>query len=73
MFEEVNGMGMVLVSTLISCPDRSVVPDAVSLPSSLSEVEEEAEGITPFPREMSLAYPSSRSYLHQHQSDGVVS
>ncbi|XP_057252097.1 uncharacterized protein LOC130592044 [Beta vulgaris subsp. vulgaris] len=71
--EEVRGMGMVLVSTLISCPDPSAVPEALSLPSTPSQAEEEeAEGAIPLPWEVSLAYPSSRSYLDKYLSDGVV-
>lgn len=61
-----------LVSTLISCLDPSAVPDAVSLPSSPSHVEEQAEGIIPCPWEVSLAYHSSRSNLDRYLSDGVV-
>lgn len=57
------GMGMVMVSTLIRCPNPSAVSDAVYLPSSPSQVEEEAKGTVPFPWKVSLAYPSSRSYL----------
>lgn len=66
-------MGMILVSTLISCPDPSTVPEALSLPSTPSQAEEEeAEGTIPLPWEVSLAYPSSRSYLDRYLSDGVV-
>ena len=65
-------MGNMLVSTLISYPDPSTVLEAVSLPSSPLSVEEEAEGIVLFPWEVSLAYPSSRSYLDRYLSYGVV-
>ena len=65
-------MGIILVSTLISCPDPSVVADAVSHPSSPSQVEEEAKGIIPFPWEVSLASPSSSSFLDRYLSDGVA-
>lgn len=41
-------MGMVLLSTSISFPDPSVVPDVVSFPSSPLQVEEDAEGTVPF-------------------------
>ena len=61
-------MGMVLVSTLISCLDPSFVLDVISLPSSSSQVEEEAEGIVPFSRKVSLGYPSLRSYLDPYLS-----
>ena len=56
----------------ISCPDSSTVSEAVSLRSSPLQVKEEAEGTVPFPWEVSLAYPSSRSYLDRYLSDGVV-
>ena len=65
-------MGITLVSTLINCPDPSPVPDAVSFPIFPSQVEEEAEGIVPYPWEVSLAYPSSRRLLDRYLSDGVV-
>lgn len=60
------------MSTLLSCLNPSVVPDALSLLSSPSQVEEEDEGIIPYPLVVSLTYPSSRSFLHRYLSDGVV-
>ena len=56
-------MGITLVSTLISCSNPSAIPDAVLLPSPSSSVEEEDEGTIPFPWEVSVAFPSSKSYL----------
>lgn len=60
------------VLTVISCPKPSAVADTVSLSSPSSPVEEEAEGIIPYPWEVSLAFLSSMSYLGTCSSDGVV-
>lgn len=42
-------MGITLVSTIISGPDPSAVPDVVSLPSPSWLVEEETDGVVPYP------------------------
>lgn len=65
-------MRMALVSTLISCANPSAVPDATSFPSYPLQVEKEVVGTAPFPWEVSLTYPSSRSYLNRYLSDCVV-
>lgn len=65
-------MGIMLVSTVISCPDPSTILDVVSLPSPSSSVEQEAEGIIPYPWELSLAFLSSKSHLDKYVFDGVV-
>lgn len=65
-------MGITLVFIVISCPDPSTVPDAVSLSNPSSSVEEEAESIVPYPWKVSLAFLFSRSYIDKYISDGVV-
>lgn len=71
LYEEVRGRNNIGVDfNNLSRP--STLSDVVSLSSFPLLMEEEAEGLIPYPWKVSLAYPLSRSYLEKYLSDGVV-